>query len=165
MINSIPENSLVSDQIKFSFKEIPDNIVRHYPCLSGGIFIDVDQSEFNILNSVLALVLLSDFYFKELNYNDIITDLFEIYGRSMHDLNNNEWTILIRNYLSKFNIINASFAIILSDDNLMFHLTELSKDNKENLFIIVKDNEKYNAIYFKDASSREMIFDELISKL
>lgn len=165
MINSIPENRLVSEEVRFSSKEIPENILQNYSFLSGGTLIDIDQTDFNFLNSVLASMLLYDSYFKELNYLDIVTDLFDIHQRSLHDLKNEEWTILLRTYLSSFNIKDTSFAIILSDDNIMFYMSETSKNHKENIFIIVKDKEKYNSIYFNDSSYRGIIFDELISRL
>lgn len=165
MLNSISENTFVYDKVSFSSKRIPSYIRENFSILDDGIFLDVEQSEFNLLNSVFASIIMSDPDFKRLNYHEILIDLFNLWNGSLHNLNNQEWSVLLTAYLSDIDIKNASFLIINSDTEIMFYHTENSKDNKENIFIIVKDGEKYNSIYFSDSSKKKIIFDDIISRI
>ena len=165
MLNSIYENSLVCDEVRFSSKRIPSNITERFPKLNNGVLLNVEQSEFNLLNSVFASLIMSDSDFKRLNYHEILTDLFHLWNKSLHNLNNQEWSELLTVYLSEIDIKNASFLFINDDTEIMFYHTENSKNNKENIFIIVKDGEKYNSIYLTDSDKREIIFDDIISRI
>lgn len=165
MINSIPEDKLVYEEVRFSSKRIPSNIIETFPILEGGILLDIEQSEFNLLNSVLSSIIMSDPDFKEFNYHEILTELFDIQTRSLHNLNIQEWIELLTAYLSNIDIKNASFLFINSDTEMMFYHNESSKNKKENIFIILKDGEKYNSIYFSDPLKREIIFDDVISRI
>lgn len=165
MINSVAENRLVFDEVKFSSREIPSNITGSHPILDDGILLDVDQSDFNVLNSVLASIVMSDPDFKEINYHEILCDLFNLQDGSLHNLNIQEWIDLLTAYLSNINIKNPSFLFINSNTEMIFYHTVHSENNKENIFIILKDRSKYNAIYFDDLDKRKIIFDDVKSRI
>ena len=117
MLNSIYENSLVCDKVRFSSKRIPSNITERFPKLNDGVLLNVEQSEFNLLNSVFASLIMSDSDFKRLNYHEILTDLFHLWNKSLHNLNNQEWSELLTVYLSEIDIKNPSF-LFINDESI-----------------------------------------------